>query len=312
MANDELMLMSGSAHPGLAVDIAGLLRTDLTQVSIGQFPDGESSIRIDKNVRERDVFLIQPTGRSKNHEPNHNIMECLLIVESLRRASARSITVVMPYFAYARQDRKENPGVPISARLVVDLFEAAGVDKFLSVDLHSDQIQEFASVPFNHLSARPTISAKLINSLDNLLVIAPDTSAAHLAESYAITIGCEFAVYAKKRIDSLTVKRNKLSGPSVQGKTALLVDDMASTMATILSAAKELKKQGAKRVVAAVTHGVLSGEANDKIAASSDLDELFITDSLSQKSLPDKIKIISIAPLLAEAIRCIHTGESIQ
>jgi ribose-phosphate pyrophosphokinase len=274
---------------------------------ISQFPDGETDIEIADNVRGQDVFVIQPTG----NPADHNIMELLLIIDALHRSSAGRITAVISYFGYARQDRKEASRKPISARLVANLLSAAGANRILSVDLHAPQIQGFTDLPFDHLSAAGTIASKLARKIEHPVIVAPDIGASKLAKEYAKRFTTDWAIVDKDRIDGRTTKVTAIIGEhKIKGRNALIVDDMASTATSLLNAAKALKDQGAKQVIAAVTHGVLCDDAVINIESSPYLDRLYVTDSLPVTAAK-KIEIISIAPLLAKAIRNIHDGKSL-
>ena len=303
-----LQILTGNAHPQLAETIANELETPLLEASVSQFPDEETSVHIQGNVREQDVFLIQPTGPPANH----NIMEALVMVDALKRASAGRITAVLPYYGYARQDRKEKSRVPISAKLVANIFEAAGVDRLLSVDLHAHQIQGFSDLPFDHLYAGKTIRRTLKEVVQDPVIVAPDVGAAKGVKSFARKWNADWAIVDKDRIDANTTEVTAIIGKDVKGRTALIVDDVATTAGTLLNTAEALKEQGAERVVAAITHGVLCGNAVERIENSKGLDELYVTDSLPRHwDETGTIKQISIAELLARAIYNINKGDSV-
>lgn len=303
----ELLIIGGNAHPALAAAIADELRVDVVEATVDKFPDGETQVKIIDNVREQDVFLVQPTGPPANQ----NIMESLLIIDALQRASAGRITAVMPYFGYARQDRKETSRVPISAKLVANLFTAAGADRLLAVDLHAHQIQGFTDLPFDHLYAAHTIVATVKQEVDHPVVVAPDVGSSKMARRYARRLGTDWAIVDKERTDAHTTRVAALIGHDVTGRHALIVDDMVSTGGSLLNAADFLKDQGAETVCAAATHGILCGNAVARIEASEGLDRLYVTDTLPPAADSDKIRRITIAPLLAQAISNIHEGESV-
>ncbi len=303
----DLLILSGNAHPALAKAIAKELRIKLVDASIDSFPDGETRVQITENVRDKDVFVIQPTGAPANQ----NIMEALIIIDALKRASAGRITLVMPYYGYSRQDRKDASRVPITAKLAANLFAAAGVDRLLAIDLHAAQIQGFSDLPFDHLYAGQTITAVIKKEIDHPLVIAPDVGAAKMARKFAHKLGTDWAIVDKERIDGRTTEVAAIIGNDIKGRNAVIVDDMATTAGSLLNAAAALKKAGAKSVVAAVTHGILCDGAPKRIDADRNIDHLYTTDTLPPVEESKKITYISIAPLLAQAITNIHKGESV-
>jgi ribose-phosphate pyrophosphokinase len=303
----KLLLLSGNAHPLLAEAVAKELGIDLVDAIVDQFPDSETRVQIANNVRAQDVFVLQPTGSPANH----NIMEVLIVVDALKRASAGRITAVMPYFGYARQDRKDASRVPISAKLVTNLLAAAGTDRLLAMDLHSAQLQGFSDLPFDHLYAGSTLVKAIKKDIKKPLVVAPDVGASKMARHYASRLNTDWGIVDKDRIDGHTTKIAAIIGPPVKDREILLVDDMASTAGSLLKAAEALKEQGAKSVVAATVHGVLSGDAVERITASKHLDRLYVTDSLPAHEESKKITRVTIAPLLAQAIANIHRGESV-
>lgn len=296
------LIFSGSSNPELARQICECLQQQLGKCSIEQFPDAEIGVQILENVRERDVFVIQSLAL----EPNRFLMELLILVDALKRASARSVVAVLPYYAYARQDRKEKGRVPITARLVANLLERSGVTRLLTMDLHAEQIQGFFDIPVDHLYARPLFVEKLKKRLPKgAVVVSPDIGSSKMARRFAEELGCEMAIINKRRLDADVVEAGSMIG-DVQGRAVVLVDDICSTGATLKSAAKVCRKKGAKAVYAAVTHGLfLHG---DKI---SGIDELFVSDSVPQKSTSAAKHVVSIAPLLAEAINCVISAKSI-
>ncbi len=303
----ELLLLSGNAHPLLAEAVAKELGVELVDATVDQFPDSETRVQIANNVRAQDVFVLQPTGAPANQ----NIMELLIIIDALKRASAGRITAVMPYFGYARQDRKDASRVPISAKLVTNVLAAAGTDRLLAMDLHSAQLQGFSDLPFDHLYASNTLVEAIKKALKKPLVIAPDVGASKMARHYASKLDADWGIVDKDRIDSHITRVAAIIGPSVQGREVLLVDDMVSTAGSLLKAAEALKQQGAKKIVAAAAHGILNGDAVERINSSPHLSHLYVTDSLPTHEVSTKITRVTIAPLLASAIRNIHNGESV-
>ena len=304
-----MKLISGTAHPELAQGIAACLGTSLTDVMVDAFPDGETSVKINENIRGQDVFIIQPTCPPTNH----NLMELLILVDAARRASAERITTVIPFFGYARQDRKDQPRVPITAKLVANLISAAGVHRVLTMDLHAAQIQGFFDIPVDHLYAKPVLLKHLRkrrNGADasNLTVVSPDVGGVKMARSYADALGAELAIVAKHRISPSEVEPMKLIG-EVSGRDVLIVDDMTETAGTLSAAAEILRTNGAGRIFAGVSHAVLTELGCDRIRDSV-IDELITTDS-TPSTCEEKVTKVSVAGLLAEAIQRIHDGESV-
>lgn len=303
----NLLLLSGNAHPALAQAIAKALDTELCEAEIDTFNDTETRVKIKADVRGEDVFVIQPTC-----EPvNHNLVELLVIIDALRRASAERITAVIPYFGYARQDRKDQPRVPITAKLVANLLTKAGANRILTLDLHAHQIQGFFDIPLDHLYGMRIFVPELRDTFDNPIIVAPDVGAAKMAQGYSSKLGTGMAIIEKRRIDEETTQANHVIG-DVNGYDAIIVDDIVATAGSIAEAATTLKKAGAKSVSAIITHGVLSGPAIERIKAS-EIDTLYISDSipLPKEKQIDKITQMSAAPLLAEAIQRIHNERSI-
>jgi len=307
MPSKDLLLFSGNAHPQLSRDIAEELDMRLLDATVDRFPDKETRVKINANVREKDVFVLQPTGPSANQ----NIMETLIMVDALRRASAKRITAVTPYFGYARQDRKEQSRVPITAKLVANLFVASGVDRIVAVDLHSHQIQGFTDIPLDHLYARKTITDHLRGIVDKPVMVAPDVGAGKMVRGYAEELNAHFAIVDKNRIDSKHTEIVAMLGKRVKKRDVVIVDDMTSTGGSLISAANALKDKGANSVIAVVTHGVLNKKAISRIEDSPALDMLYTTDTLPRVRKSHKIERITIAPLLARAILNIHRGESV-
>ncbi len=307
MIVNELKIFSGNANPALAKAVAKHLRVPLGQAHVGRFPDGEIEIKILENVRGTDCFIVQPTS-----EPaNDNLMELLLIMDALRRASAHRITPVIPYFGYGRQDRKAQPRVPISSKLVSNLIVTAGADRVLTMDLHAAQIQGFFDIPVDHLYTNPVfINYFKQKKLKNAVVVSPDAGGVERARAFAKRLDYDLAIIDKRRTSPTDADIMNVVG-KVGGRVAILVDDMVDTAGTLTKAAKALKQAGATRVMAAASHGVLAGPALERLESSA-LEELVITDSiaLNNKKL-SKIKVLTVAPLLAEAIKRIHEERTV-
>lgn len=302
-----MKIISGSAYRALAERISDNLGQPLADVQVTAFPDGETFVKIDENIRGEDVFIIQPSCPPTNH----NIMELLIMVDAARRASAERITAVMPFFGYARQDRKDQPRVPITAKLVANLLTSAGVNRVLTMDLHAPQIQGFFDIPVDHLYAKPVLISYMrerLPDIANLTVVSPDVGGVKMARSYADALGAELAIVAKHRISATRVEAMNVIG-EVEDRDVLLVDDMTETAGTLMAAADILQKNGARRIFAGVSHAILGAMAHERIAASS-IEEVITTDSVPQAAGP-KVHVVGIAPLLGEAIRRIHSGHSI-
>ena len=303
-----MKLISGTAHPGLAKSIADHLGAKLADVSVSAFPDGETYAKINENVRGEDLFIIQPTCPPTNH----NLMEMLILVYAARRASAERITAVIPFFGYARQDRKDEPRVPITAKLVANLISAAGVDRVLTMDLHAAQIQGFFDIPVDHLYAKPVLLRFLMEERgvdgSNLTVVSPDVGGVKMARSYANELGAELAIVAKNRVSATQVEASTLIG-SVEGRDVVIVDDMTETAGTLCAAAETAKENGAGRIFAAVSHAVL-GDLGCQRILDSQIDEVITTDSTPGGS-EDKVTRVPVGGLLGEAIARIHMGKSV-
>jgi ribose-phosphate pyrophosphokinase len=306
-----MKLLSGNSNLPLARAIAGYLQTPLTDVSVRRFADDEIFVEIHENVRGEDVFVIQPT----NHPANDNLMELLIMIDALRRASAKRITAVVPYFGYARQDRKPGPRTPISAKLVANLITQAGADRVLCVDLHAGQIQGFFDIPTDNLYGAPVMSADILSryGAENLMVVSPDVGGVVRARSLAKRLdNCPLAIVDKRREKAGESEVMNIIG-EVAGKFCILHDDMVDSGGTLCNAAAALKAAGATDVVAYCTHGVLSGAAAQRIAGSV-LKELVITDSIQttdEVESAHNIRHLPIAPLLGEAIRRIADESSV-
>ncbi len=310
MSDSKLMLFSGNANPKLSRDIAGYLKTPIGEAVVGQFSDGEIQIEILENVRGKDVFVVQPTCAPTND----NTMELLLMLDALKRASASRVTAVIPYFGYARQDRKDESRVPITAKLVANMIERAGADRVLTVDLHADQIQGFFDIPVDNVYASPVLLGEIWRQkYENLIVVAPDVGGVVRARAVAKRLDdADLAIIDKRRPKANESRVMNIIG-DVEGRTCVLVDDLVDTAGTLCKAAAALKEEGAIKVVAYVTHPVLSGPAIKNIS-NSVLDELVVTDSIplsaAAQSCP-KIRQLSIGGLLAETIRRISAEESV-
>ena len=309
MKNNKLKIFSGRSNPSLAEKIADVLEQELGKVSIRTFSDGEIWVKYEENIRGCDVFIIQSTNG-----PSENIMELALMVDAAVRASADTVTVVMPYFGYGRQDRKDQPRVPISSRVMVDILTALGTDRIITLDLHSTQIQGFANIPFDNLYSRSVLySAIKDENLDskNSVVLAPDIGSVKMSQSYAKTLGMYFALIDKRRFAPNQAEVNHLIG-ELEGMDVLIIDDMIDTAGTTVNAAKAAMEKGAKSVTAVATHGVLSGPAIDRLN-ESDIKKIIITDTISidEDKQIDKIKIVSVASIFGEAVNRIHNGESV-
>jgi ribose-phosphate pyrophosphokinase len=307
----ELKIFSGRANPQLARDICGFLHLNLGSISLGKFPDGENFCKIDDDVRGRDVFLVQPTCPPVND----NLMELLIMIDSCKRASAAKVTAVIPYFGYARQDRKDEGRVPITAKLVANMITRAGADRVLTMDLHAPQIQGFFDVPVDHLYAAPVLNgyfqSKNYNP-DDIVVVSPDEGSIKRALGHSKRLGGRLAIVDKRRENALVTKQKNIIGGPVENKICLMFDDMISTAGSICGAAQLVHEAGAKEIHIACTHGILCGEAIERLR-NSPVDSVGITNTLplpEEKKL-DKIHVLSVAPLLAEAIRRIHHHKSI-
>ena len=306
---NTLKIFSGRSNLILAQGIVDVLGMDLGDVTIRTFADGELWVKYEENIRGQDVFIIQSTN-----EPADNLIELFLLLDAAVRASAQRVTAVIPYFGYGRQDRKDQPRVPISSRVMVDIITTTGADRIISMDLHSTQIQGFASIPFDHLYSRMVLMdtlRKLDFNPDNCTVLAPDVGSAAMGQSYARSLGVHFALIDKRRYAPNKAEVSHLIG-DLEGKDVLIIDDMIDTAGTTVSAAQAAMDKGAKSVTAAATHGVLSDPAIDRLKEAP-IKGLIITDTISvkkEKQLPN-MKIVSVANVFAEAIKRIHNGESV-
>ena len=304
------VLFTGNANPLLAHEIATSLGVELGQVAVGRFSDGEVTVEIRQNVRARDVFVMQPTC----NPTNENLMELLMMVDAIKRASARRITAVIPYYGYARQDRRpRSTRVPISAKVVANLLETVGVERVLTMDLHADQIQGFFDIPVDNIYASPVLLSDLKSkAYRDLVVVSPDVGGVVRARALAKQLGCDLAIIDKRRPAANVAEVMHVIG-EIEGRNCVIMDDMIDTAGTLVKAADVLKERGAKRVFAYCTHPVFSGTAVDRIAKSK-LDEVVITNTIpmseAAKTCP-KIRQLSVAFLFAETIRRISDGESV-
>ena len=306
--NDLPLLFAGNAHPEFARRVAQELGISLGDALVGRFSEGEIRVKIKQNVRGKDVFIIQPTSPPVND----HLMELLIMLDAVKRASARRITAVLPYFGYARQDRKDQPRVPITAKLVANLITVAGADRVLTMDLHAGQIQGFFDIPLDHLFAiNAFVDYFKSRPLTDLVVVSPDVGGIKMARAYAKRLRASLAMVDKRRINHMEAEVLDIMG-EVRGKTALIVDDLVATAGSLVEAVRALKEAGAKEVYAAITHAVLSGPAGERLSGSL-LKELVVTDTIPipmDRRIP-KVRVLSVAPLFAKAIGCIHEESSI-
>jgi len=309
MNGGQLKLFSGSAHPALAQEIADFLGVPIGHARLQRFPDTEVSFQIDENIRGTDVFIVQPTCA----DVDRSIMELCVMIDAFRRSSASRITAVIPYYGYARQDRKDKPRVPISAKLVANLVSAAGTNRVLTMDLHKAQIQGFFDIPVDHLFAAPVIIDYLARlDYPMLTMVSPDAGGAERARAYAKRLDAELAVIDKRRSDDGTAEVMNVIG-DVEGRTCILQDDIIDTAGTITKGAMALKANGATRIIACAVHGVLSGPAIDRIEKSP-IDKLIVTNTIPVSpagTACGKIVVLSVARLLGQAIKSIHEETSV-
>ncbi|HWL54615.1 MAG TPA: ribose-phosphate pyrophosphokinase [Chthoniobacteraceae bacterium] len=303
----ELKIFSGSSHRELARRIAHCVGVPLGDATVDSFPDGETFVKFNENVRGRDVFIVQPTSPPSNQ----NLMELLIMVDAARRASAARITAVIPFFGYARQDRKDQPRVPITAKLVANLLTAAGVDRVLTVDLHAQQVAGFFDIPVDHLFALPVLHKYLSGTKpEGLVVVSPDVGGLKMASAYSQALGAGLAIVAKRRKSATEIESLYVIG-DVEGRDVLLIDDLTETAGTLTSAAALLKKHGAKSIRAGVSHAVLSPMAFERLKKSA-ISELITTNSVPVQTSDDiPLTVLCIAELLGEGIKRIHNDESV-
>ncbi|MFN4319462.1 MAG: ribose-phosphate diphosphokinase [Aquificaceae bacterium] len=303
----SIKLLTGTSNPKLAQEVSEYLGIPLSDATVGRFSDGEVRVKINESMRGEDVFVIQ----SLCHPVNDNIMELLFILDALKRASAGRITAVIPYYAYARQDRKDKPRVPISARLLADLISTAGAQRLIVVDLHSPQIQGFFNIPVDNLYALNVLYEYVKERVDqDTVVVSPDAGGVERARMLANKLGCGIAIIYKRRPEPNVAEVLDLIG-DVKNKTAIIVDDIVDTAGTVVAATHMLLSKGAKRVLVCATHGVFSGPAIDRLKEAP-IEEVITTNTLPvEKHNLEKLRVVSIAPLIGEAIKRAHEGESI-
>ena len=305
----QLKIFSGRSNPILAKKIADSLGQNLGDITIKTFADGELWIKFEENIRGTDVFIIQPTN-----SPGDNIIELALLIDAAVRASAKTVTAVIPYFGYGRQDRKDNPRVPISSRVMVDMFTATGANRIITMDLHSTQIQGFATIPFDHLYSRMVLLdaiRDLALNPDNSVVLSPDVGSARMSQAYAKRLGMHFALIDKRRYAPNKAEIVHLIG-DLKGKDVLIIDDMIDTAGTTVNAANAAKENGANSVTAVATHALLSGPAIERIKKSA-IGKIIVTDTLSipdEKKL-DNMEIVTVANVFGEAIKRVFEGKSV-
>jgi ribose-phosphate pyrophosphokinase len=311
MIYNKLKVFSGRANIPLAEKIARHLGDSLGKITLGNFPDGEISVRIEEDVRGRDIFLVQPTCPPVNE----NLMELLIMLDCFKRASAARLTAVLPYYGYARQDRKDQGRVPITAKLVADLVSTGGADRVLALDLHAAQIQGFFNIPVDHLHAGPVIN-EYVRALNipprDFVVLSPDEGSVKKATMHQRKLGGTIAIVDKRRSGPTETRQANLIGGSLEGKTVVIFDDMFSTASSVVGAAHVAKVAGAREVYACATHAVLCGPAIERLR-DAPLRQVVVTDSIPvppSKHLPN-LTVLSVAPLLADAIKRIHTNESV-
>ncbi len=307
MSESRLKIFCGNSNPALAQDICKYLETPLGAADVVSFPDGESFVRINENIRGADVFIIQSTS----NPANQNLMELFIMIDAARRASANRITAVIPFYGYARQDRKDQPRVPITSKLVANLLVSAGANRVLTVDLHAQQIQGFFDIPVDHLYASPVLFEYLKNiDTTNLSLFSPDVGGMKMASAYANMLDVPLGFIAKRRVSAELVEAVSLVGET-DGRDILLIDDMTETAGTLCAAADLLKKNGAARVMAAVSHGVLNERGYERIKSGS-IDQLITTNTTPVRQDADlPITVLSVAELLGEGIIRIHNNASV-
>lgn len=305
-----MLIFSGSSHRGLALEIASHLGVELGKCSVGKFPDGEIQVQILETVRGLDVFVVQTLA----YEPNDYLMELLIMIDALKRASAKSIVAVIPYFGYARQDRIDKPRVPITAKLVATMLQSAGATRVLTMDLHAEQIQGFFDIPVDNLYARPILTSSLLASgFKDFAVVAPDLGSVNRARFFAASTNASLAFINKQRMSSTEVLEGVLIG-EVRGKNVVLVDDLCSTAKTLTMAADVCKRQGARHIIAGLSHGLFVDEAEYKLQ-NSPIEKLFVSNTVNWLPLLKggklKVEAVSVADLFAKAIDCVIKAKSI-
>ena len=307
--NDELRVFAGRSNADLADEICACLRIERSGMTISRFSNDNLSVQIDENVRERDVFVVQ----AFTEPASDRIMELLITLDALRSASARRITAVIPYFSYGRSDKKDAPRISIAGRLMADLLKTAGAERVLTMDLHAEQVHGFFSIPVDHLTAVPIVAEHIRETcdMDNAVVVAADAGGAKRAGRFAIALGTPLAIIDKRRVSDREVRQGHVVG-DVDGKDVIVFEDEIATGGTLVETARTLAKAGAERVFAGATHGVLVGDAIERLR-DSPIESLTVTNTVkvgAEKRL-DKLTVLSVASLMAEAIRRIHTGESV-
>ena len=307
-SNNSLIILGGNSNPDLVKEIAELLGRQPADALVGKFPEGEVQVQIRENIRGKDVFIVQSTSMP----PNDNLMELLILIDAARRASAKRVTAVLPFFGYARQDRKDKPRVPITAKLVANLITKAGADRVLTMDLHAGQIQGFFDIPVDHLYSINILGEYVRQKrLKNLVVVTPDVGGMKMARAYSTLLESPLAIVDKRRESASQTHVMNVIG-EVSGKNVVIVDDLISTGGSLVEAVRALKEVGALDIYAVIVHPVLAGEAIERLK-NSELNELVVTNTipLPPGKRSDRIKQISVAPLLAEAISRIHRNESV-
>ena len=307
--DNKLKIFSGRGSSILAKKIATSLGYELGKVSIKTFSDGELWVKFEENIRGHDVFIVQSTN-----SPAENILELTLMIDAAVRASAKRVTVVIPYFGYGRQDRKDQPRVPISSRVMIDIFESMGTNRIITMDLHSTQIQGFAKVPFDNLYSRSVIFDAIKDeelNPDSSVVLAPDMGSVKMSQGYAKNLGMNFAIIDKRRYAHNKTHVSHLIG-ELNNRDVLIIDDMIDTAGTLVNAAKAAFEKVAKSVTAIATHGVLSGAAIERLEKSQ-INKIIVTDTIeiSKEKIIDKVKIVSVSKVFSEAVSRIHKGESV-
>ncbi|MGA7881838.1 MAG: ribose-phosphate pyrophosphokinase [Terrimicrobiaceae bacterium] len=302
-----MKIVTGTAHPRLVADICAYLGVPPCDTTVSSFPDGETFVKINENIRGRDVFIVQPTCPPTNQ----NLIELLILVDAARRSSAARVTAVIPFFGYARQDRKDQPRVPITAKLVANLLVAAGVQRMLTMDLHAQQLQGFFDIPVDHLYALPVMMNYLhALGLGDLVVVSPDVGGVKMASAYAEALKAGLAIVVKRRLSATEIEAVTVIG-DVEDKNVILVDDLTETAGTLVGAARILRDQGARDIYAGVSHSVLTDLAVERLR-NSEIKELITTDSVPVRTDVDSlVKVLSVAELLGEGIRRIHDDESV-
>ena len=306
--NNNLVILTGNSNPELAKEICGYLKTNLGKVQVGRFPEGEIRVQIHQNIRGRDVFVMQSTSTP----PNEHLMELLILIDAARRASASRITAVLPFFGYARQDRKDRPRVPITAKLIANLITTAGANRVLCMDLHAGQIQGFFDIPVDHLYSINVLGEYFRRKrIKDLIVVSPDVGGLKMARAYSKRLNASLAIVDKRRENENKTHVMNIIG-DVKGRNVLLVDDLISTGGSLVEAASALRRAGARDIYAAVVHPVLAGPAVERVK-NSEIKEMVVTSSIPVPPAKQisKIRVLSVAKLLAEAIQRIHTNESV-